>query len=63
MLRQHQLYAKKSKCCFAQTLIECLGHIIIVEGARADLKKIEGTVNWPKPENVKQLKGFLGLTI
>ncbi|XP_071909528.1 uncharacterized protein [Coffea arabica] len=62
LLRQHQLFAKQSKCCFAQTQMEYLGHIITAEGVQADPRKIEGMINWPRPGNMKQLKGFLGLT-
>ncbi|XP_027083512.2 uncharacterized protein [Coffea arabica] len=62
LLQEHQLYAKKSKCSFAQTEVEYLGHIISGQGVRADHKKVEGMMNWPTPTSVKELKGFLGLT-
>ncbi|XP_027155252.1 uncharacterized protein LOC113755447 [Coffea eugenioides] len=62
ILRQHQLYAKMSKCSFAQLQVEYLGHIISAEGVQADPKKIECMENWPNPTNIKQLRGFLGLT-
>ncbi|XP_071933266.1 uncharacterized protein [Coffea arabica] len=62
LLRQHQLYAKMSKCSFAQLQVEYLGHIISAEGVQADPKKIECMENWPKPTNIKQLRGFMGLT-
>ncbi|XP_071918723.1 uncharacterized mitochondrial protein AtMg00860-like [Coffea arabica] len=62
ILREQQLYAKRSKCAFAQTHVEYLGHIITAEGVKADPRKIEGMMKWPKLENVKQLRGFLGLT-
>lgn len=41
ILKQHQLYAKHSKCSFAQSHIEYLGHIIRKEGVAADQSKIE----------------------
>ena len=31
------------------------------EGANVDLDKVEIMVRWPKPCNIKVLKGFLGL--
>ncbi|KAL3530060.1 hypothetical protein ACH5RR_009382 [Cinchona calisaya] len=61
LLRSNQLYAKKSKCSFAQRRVEYLGHVILADGVSADSKKIESIVKWPKPENLKQLRGFLGL--
>nr|XP_027076977.1 uncharacterized protein LOC113700720 [Coffea arabica] len=62
ILKEHQLYAKRSKCSFAQTEVEYLGHIISDQGVMADPKKVEGMMGWPRPTTVKQLKGFLGLT-
>ena len=62
ILRQHQLYAKESKCSFAQQQVEYLGHIISAEGVRADPQKITSMLQWPRPVNTRQLKGFLGLT-
>lgn len=62
LLKEHQLYAKGSKCSFGQTKVEYLGHIRSVEGVVADPSKISAMVEWPKPTNIKQLRGFLGLT-
>ncbi|KAL1322035.1 hypothetical protein AAHE18_14G167800 [Arachis hypogaea] len=32
------------------------------EGVQVDASKITAIVEWPKPTNLKQLRGFLGLT-
>jgi len=32
------------------------------EGAKVDLDKTKVIVRWPKPSNIKVLRGFLGLT-
>jgi hypothetical protein len=61
ILQQHQLYVKRSKCTFAQTSLEYLGHIISAAGVATDPSKIEAVKLWPKPTNIKQLRGFLGL--
>lgn len=39
LLQQHQLYAKLSKCSFAATSLEYLGHIISAEGVATDPDK------------------------
>lgn len=61
-LQDHTFYAKMSKCTFAQRSVEYLGHIISFSGVQVDPKKISAIVDWPPPKNVKQLRGFLGLT-
>lgn len=61
-LRKHELYAKRSKCSFGQEQIEYLWHIISGNGVSTNPIKIESMVNWPKPSNIKSLRGFLGLT-
>ncbi|XP_026396241.1 uncharacterized protein LOC113290867 [Papaver somniferum] len=62
VLRQHQLHAKLSKCCFAQSELEYLGHIITPSGVVADPSKISSMTSWPTPTTIKALRGFLGLT-
>ncbi|XP_026459249.1 uncharacterized protein LOC113359896 [Papaver somniferum] len=62
LLRQHQLFAKFSKCTFSQSSLQYLGHIITAQGVAADPEKIKCMQDWPIPTNLKQLRGFLGLT-
>ena len=62
ILRQHQFYVKMSKCAFGKQELEYLGHIITHRGVKVDEKKIEAMVAWPRPSNITELRGFLGLT-
>ena len=41
VLREHQLYAKLSKCSFYQKQIHYLGHIISQEGITVDPENVE----------------------
>ena len=60
-LREHQLYAKLSKCQFWLDRVAFLGHIISAEGISVDPQKIEAIVNWQPPTNVTEIRSFLGL--
>lgn len=62
ILKNHQLYAKQSKCKFGVEEIKYLGHLISKKGVRADPSKIEYMINWPLPSTLKSIKGFLGLS-
>lgn len=62
ILQKHQLYAKRSKCSFAQTQVDYLGHVITQHGVGVDPQKIQSVKEWPIPTSVKSLRGFLGLT-
>ena len=57
-LRAHQFYLKTSKCSFAQTEIEYLGHVISQQGVATDPTKTSAMLNWPTPTTVTELRGF-----
>ena len=61
VLREHQLYAKLSKCDFYRDRIQYLGHIILEEGISLDPEKIESIMNWPMQRNVTDVRSFMGL--
>ena len=61
-LADTQLFAKMSKCQFCQASIEYLGQIVSAEGVKPYPKKIQAMIGWVVPKNMKQLKGFIGLT-
>lgn len=62
LMKENELYAKLSKCLFEKEQLEYLGHIISKEGVSAEPTKIDSMLQWPKPRNLKDLRGFLGLT-
>ena len=47
--REHQLYARGSKCLFKQSELEFLGHIVGCEGVKVDLKKTALVREWAVP--------------
>ena len=47
-LKEHQLYAKYSKCEFWLKSVTFLGHIITSEGVEVDLRKTEAVKNCPR---------------
>ncbi|KAK9213952.1 hypothetical protein WN944_005938 [Citrus x changshan-huyou] len=61
-LQQNQLYVKLTKCSFAQSSVDYLGHIVSATGVAVNPKKVQCVLKWPKPTTIKTLRGFLGLT-
>ena len=62
VLQTNQLYLKQSKCSFAQTQLEYLGHIISAAGVATDPQKTHAMLHWPQPTTMTELRAFLGLT-
>ena len=60
-LRDHQLYAKFSKCEFWTESVAFLGHVVTKDGIQVDPKKIEAVSEWPRPTTVTEIRSFLGL--
>ncbi|WVZ52688.1 hypothetical protein U9M48_003725, partial [Paspalum notatum var. saurae] len=60
-LREHQLYAKFSKCAFWLREVSFLGHILSEKGVTVDPSKVEDVLNWKQPETVTEIRSFLGL--
>lgn len=62
LLLQQQFYAKLSKCSFGVPSVDYLGHIISNQGVQVDPGKIQAIADWPTPNSLTALRGFLGLT-
>lgn len=62
ILHKDQWRVKLSKCAFAQQSVAYLGHVVSAEGLATDKSKIETIANWPRPLNLKDLRGILGVT-
>jgi hypothetical protein len=60
-LRDHQLYAKFSKCAFWLKEVPFLGHVISAEGIAVDPSKIQEVLDWKSPKSVTQICSFLRL--
>ena len=62
LLDEHKLYANHKKCQFGRKSVEYFGHVISEERVSADTGKIQAMVEWREPRNIKEFRGFLGLT-
>ena len=60
-LQEYGIRMKRNKCSFLQDLVEYLGHRVDAEGIRATTEKLAVTEKAPMPQNVQQLRSFLGL--
>ena len=61
LLRDHQLYAKLSKCEFWLTEVRFLGHLVSSSGMSVDLEKVEAVMNCERPKSVFEIRSLLGL--
>ena len=61
LLRDHQLYAKFSKCEFWLTEVRFLGHVVSTSGVSVDPEKVEAVMSWEWPKSVFEIRSFLGL--
>jgi hypothetical protein len=55
------LKLKAKKCNLFQRKVVFLGHVVSKEGIATDPEKIKVVQNWPVPQNVTEVKSFLGL--
>lgn len=62
LLDADQWGLKLSKCHFTQQSIAYLGHIINAAGVSTDPSKVPDVQRWPVPQDVKELRSFLGLS-
>jgi hypothetical protein len=60
-LREHQLYAKFSKCAFWLEEIQFLGHVLSANGIAVDPSKVKDILEWKLPTTVHQVRSFRGL--
>lgn len=60
-LRNSMLKLHVTKCRFAIPEVKYLGHIISKNGLSADPSKVAAVQNFPRPTNLKTVRGFLGM--
>ena len=61
VLLNHQFVLKLSKCFFAQSQVEYLGHLVSHAGVQPVASKIDAIRQWPVPQTIRAVRSFLGL--
>uniref|UniRef100_A0A7I4YHH5 RNA-directed DNA polymerase n=1 Tax=Haemonchus contortus TaxID=6289 RepID=A0A7I4YHH5_HAECO len=59
--RKAQLKVKPQKCRIMEPSLEFLGHVVDADGVRADPEKVGRIKDYARPQNVAQLRTFLGM--
>lgn len=62
MLRDNFLFAYEKKFSFAQEQIKYLSHWVSADEVATGPKKIWAMLEWPDPNNIAELRGYLGVT-
>ena len=60
-LQQYGIRAKRAKCSFLSRSVEYLGHRVDASGLHTTPSKVEAVQKAPQPQNVQELRSFLGL--
>ena len=60
-IRENRLKLKPEKCEFLRKEVSYLGHVISENGVLPERAKTKVIEEYPYPQNVKQLRSFLGL--
>ena len=61
LLRDHQLYAKFSKCEFWLTEVGFLGHVVSASSVSVNPRKVVAVMSWERLKSVFEIRSFLGL--
>ena len=61
VLRKECLYANLEKCTFCTDKVVFLGFVVSAHGVEVDEEKIKAIHEWKPPQNVSQVRCFLGL--
>lgn len=61
ILYENHFVLKISKCLFAQSEVEYLGHLVSHRGVQPVTSKLDAIAQWPIPRLVRALRSFLGL--
>ena len=56
------LKVKPEKCQLFRKKVRYLGHVVTREGTSPDPEKVRAVSEWPRPESLRDLRGFLGLS-
>ena len=59
-LRENGLKLSPNMCRFFQNSVRYLGHIVSNNGVETDPEKVSALHTWPRPQNLSELKSFLG---
>ncbi len=60
-LRGANLKLKPSKCCLFREQVSYLGHVVSAKGIATDPQKVLKVVEWPAPQNISEVRQFVGL--
>ena len=60
-LQTYGIRAKRAKCAFLCDAVDYLGHCIDAAGLHTLLSKVEAVTQAPKPQDLAELRSFLGL--
>ena len=60
-LREEKFFCNMEKCKFAQEEVEYCGFIVGSEGVRPQPEKLAVIEAWPIPQDVEQVRSFLGM--
>jgi len=61
LLRVNKFHIELKKCEFEQKGVKFLGHLVGADGVKVDPSKIAAIRDWKTPENVHEVRSFVGL--